>query len=190
MLSDRLLRQGAITEIVGPLSSGRTSLMIDCLGAVTRASGVAALVDADDAFDPVGAERAGVVLARVLWVRCGGRRDAALRATDLIVRCPGFRLVVLDVGESPPRLTLAAAFRWRLAVRRAGIPLLVVGRRRIAGAGAGLAVEARRERLVWAGPGRTPTRLDGVRTRLTVLRGPVPTVAVSMDNAPPEPIWW
>jgi len=187
MIGDRLLRQGAVTEIVGPLSSGRTSLMIDCLGTVTHAGGVAALVDADDAFDPVGAERAGVVLARVLWVRCDGRRDAALRATDLLARCPGWALVALDVGESPPRLTLAAAFKLRLAVRRAGIALLVAGRRRIMGSSAGLAIEARREGLVWTGPGRTPTRLDGVRTRLTVLRGPVPPVSI---DVPFEPLWW
>lgn len=184
MTGDRLLRQGAVTEIVGPLSSGRTSLMIDCLGTVTRAGGVAALVDADDAFDPVGAERAGAVLARVLWVRCGGRRDAALRATDLLARCPGWALVALDVGESPPRLTLAAAFKLRLAVRRAGIALLVAGRWRIMGSGASLVVDACRAGLAWSGPGRTPTRLDGVRTRLTVLRGPAP------PDAPPEPLWW
>lgn len=190
MMGDQLLRQGAVTEIVGPLSSGRTSLMIDCLGTVTRAGGVAALVDADDAFDAAGAERAGVVLARVLWVRCDGRRDAALRATDLLARCPGFGLVALDVGESPPRLTLAAAFKLRLAVRRAGIALLVVGRRRIMGSGASLVVDARRAGLGWSGPGRMPTRLDGVRTRLTVLRGLVPPVSPVSIDAPFEPLWW
>lgn len=190
MTGNRLLRQGAITEVVGPLSSGRTSLLIDCLGEVTRAGGVAALVDADDVFDPVGAARAGVVLARVLWVRCDGRRDAALRAADLLARCPGFTLVALDVGESPPRVTLAAAFRLRLAVRRARTSLLVVGRRRIMGAGAGLAVEARREGLVWTGPGKAPTRLDGVRTRLTVLRGPVHPVSPVSIDAPSGPLWW
>src|SRR5712664_350053 len=98
-----LLRQGAVTEIVGPLCSGRTSLLVACLGEVGRAGGAAALIDADDAFDPASAARAGVDLDRVLWVRCGGRRDAALRAADLLVRCPGFALVALDVGESPAR---------------------------------------------------------------------------------------
>src|SRR3989338_5124693 len=84
---------GTITEIVGRLSSGRTSLLVACLGEVTGRGAVAALVDADGALDPASAARAGVDLARLLWVRCGGRRDVALRAADLLVRCPGFALV-------------------------------------------------------------------------------------------------
>jgi hypothetical protein len=165
-----LLRQGAVTEIVGPLCSGRTSLLVACLGEVGRAGGAAALIDADDAFDPASAARAGVDLDRVLWVRCGGRRDAALRAADLLVRCPGFALVALDVGESPPRVSLAQAFRLRLAVRRGGAALLVLARRRVLGAGATLAVETRRRGLAWAGPRLVPTRLAGVETSVSVLR--------------------
>src|ERR1041384_2818545 len=84
------VRAGEITEIVGRLSSGRTSLLISALRRTTRAGGAAALVDVDDAFDAVGAARAGVDLSRLLWVRCGRRRDLALRAADLHVRCPGF----------------------------------------------------------------------------------------------------
>src|SRR5574341_655203 len=170
MVTDRLLRQGAITEIVGPLSSGRTSLLTACLREATQGGGAATLIDADEAFDPTSAERAGVDLRRVLWVRCGGRRDAALRATDLLVRCPGFALVALDVGESPPRIALAQAFRLKLAVRRSRTSLLVVARRRIVGAGAALAVETRRRGLAWTGPRRTPTRLDGIETGVSVLR--------------------
>src|ERR671935_141696 len=95
-----------VVEIVGRLSSGRTSLLTVWLRDVTQAGGVAALVDADEAFDPWSAARAGVVLQRLLWVRAGGRRDAALRAADLLVRCRGIALVALDLGESPPRLSL------------------------------------------------------------------------------------
>jgi hypothetical protein len=170
MIIDRLLRQGAVAEVVGALSSGRTSLLVACLGKATRAGGAAALVDADDAFDPASAARAGVDLRRVLWVRCGGRRDAALQAADLLVRCPGFVLVALDVGESPPRVSLAQAFRLKLAARRSGAALVVVARRRILGAGAALAVETRRRGLAWAGPRPAPTRLAGVHTDMRVLR--------------------
>jgi hypothetical protein len=170
-LSARLVREGAITEVVGPLSSGRTSVLIACLRDRTRVGGVVALVDADQTFDPGAAARAGLDLRRLLWVRCGGRRDLALRATDLLVRCPGFALVGLDVGESPPRLPLAGAFRLKLAARRSGVALLVIGARRITGAGASLALESAREALVWTGPDGTPTRLARMRSRLTVLRG-------------------
>lgn len=170
-LSALVVRQGEITELVGRLSSGRTSLLLACLGDLTRAGEVVALVDADQAFDPASAARAGVDLRRVLWVRCGGRRDVALRAADLLARCRGFALVVLDVGESPPRLPLAAAFRLKLAVRRSGAALLVLGAWRIAGAGAALAVESVRAALDWRGPGPVATRLARLRSRLTVVRG-------------------
>src|SRR5438045_3884460 len=66
-----LVRAGTITEIVGELSSGRTSLMTACLRDVTAGGAAAALVDTDAAFDPASAARAGVVLSRLLWVRCG-----------------------------------------------------------------------------------------------------------------------
>src|SRR5207244_3561627 len=71
------VRRGEITEIVGRPSSGRTSLFTACLRDVTRREAVAALVDAEQAFDPASAARAGVDLRRLLWVRCGGRRDRA-----------------------------------------------------------------------------------------------------------------
>ena len=165
------LRAGDITEIVGRMSSGRTSVVLACLRDVTRDGRVAAVVDADHAFDPRSAERAGVDLSRVLWVRCGGRRDVALRATDVLVRCRGFALVVLDTGEIPARLPTGGAFRLKFALRRTGAALVVVGGRRIAGSCAALAVETARSVVGWEGPGGPPTRLAFVRTRLTWLRG-------------------
>jgi hypothetical protein len=184
MTAGSWLQRGRITEIVGPLSSGRTSLLVAALRDVTSAGGTAALVDADATFDPACAARAGVVLTRVLWVRCDGRRDAAVAAVDLLARCPGFALVALDAGESPPRLSLSQAFRLRQAARRADVALILVGRHRIAGAGAALAVRTRREALAWAGPRERPTRLAGMRTALHVLRN---------QGAPPAPTerrWW
>src|SRR2546427_12164884 len=83
------VRAGTITEIVGELSSGRTSLMTACLRDVTAAGGMAALVDADGAFDPASAERAGVVLAHLLWVRCGGGRENPPARAGLLSGGPG-----------------------------------------------------------------------------------------------------
>ncbi len=63
--------RGALTEMVGPASSGRTSVMMALMAEVTRRQEVCALVDVTDSFDPTSAEAAGVDLQRVLWVRCG-----------------------------------------------------------------------------------------------------------------------
>jgi hypothetical protein len=140
------------------------------LADVTRAGAVAALVDADGVFDPASASQAGIDLRRLLWVRCAGRRDDALHATDLLVRCPGFRLIALDLGEIIPRLSLTAAFRLRLAVRRRGVAMLIVGRRRLTGPSASLAVETTQVAPEWTGPARTPTRLAGLETAMHVVR--------------------
>ncbi|MGH7277199.1 MAG: hypothetical protein ACREJG_00770 [Candidatus Rokuibacteriota bacterium] len=165
-----LVRRGEITEISGRLSSGRTSLFVACLAEVTHAGGVVALVDVDGAFDPASAARTGVDLRRLLWIRCEGRRRAALRATDVLVRCPGFTLVALDVGDVSPPLSLSAAFRLKLALRRAGVALLILGGRRIAGASAGLAVETTPRAVEWHGPSPAPTRLARMGSRVSVTR--------------------
>jgi len=191
MTSSSLIRTGAITELVGELSSGRTSLMLACLREITGRGATAALVDADGAFDPVSAVRAGVVLSRLLWVRCGGRRAVALAAIDLLARCPGFALVVLDAGETPPRVTLGAAFRLRQAARRAGVAVLLVGRRRVAGAGATLAVRIRRDALAWTGARRAPTRLAGMSTRVRIVRRQGGSCEWSAPaETPGERQWW
>jgi RecA/RadA recombinase len=172
--------RGEVIEIAGRLSSGRTSLLTTWLTDVTRRGGLAALVDADGAFDPQSAVRAGVDLRRLLWVRTASRRETALRAVDLLVRCRGLTLVAVDFGESPPRLSLAAAFRWRMAAQRAGTTLVILSARRIAGAGATLAVRTARRALEWSG-GPRATRLARMATGVEVLRGRAP--------APAEQ-WW
>src|SRR5688500_19652408 len=97
MRVEHLVQRGEIGEIVGALASGRTSLLVRCLRAAIAEGGTAALVDVDSTFDPPSAERAGVDLRRMLWVRGDGHRDRALQATDVLLRCPGFALVALDV---------------------------------------------------------------------------------------------
>jgi recombination protein RecA len=62
---------GAITELTGPESSGRTSLAMACLARMTRDGTACAWVDSSDTFDPIAAAATGLDLARLLWVRCG-----------------------------------------------------------------------------------------------------------------------
>jgi recombination protein RecA len=66
---------GAITEMVGPECSGRTSLALSFLARVTQAPNVCAWIDVSDVFDPESAVAAGVDLSRLLWVRCGVLAD-------------------------------------------------------------------------------------------------------------------
>jgi RecA/RadA recombinase len=62
---------GAITEIVGPECSGRTSFSLSFLSRMTQAGKVCAWIDVSNVFHPESAAAAGVDLSRLLWVRCG-----------------------------------------------------------------------------------------------------------------------
>ena len=62
---------GCLTEICGPASSGRSSVLMALLAECIRRDEICALVDASDAFDPQSAVAAGADLSRLLWVRCG-----------------------------------------------------------------------------------------------------------------------
>ena len=65
------LPRGCLTEICGPASSGRTTVMLAALAAATRRGEYCALIDTSDALDPHSVAAAGVDLDRLLWVRCG-----------------------------------------------------------------------------------------------------------------------
>jgi recombination protein RecA len=148
------LPRGGLTEICGPASSGRTTLLLAALAEATRRQEICALVDAGDGFDPHSAAAAGVDLERLLWVRCGlqnlpqRHRDTektklfirknqnfycleqALKATDLLLQGGGFGLVAMDLAGLPPecvrRVPLASWFRFRRAVEPTRTVLLVI----------------------------------------------------------------
>lgn len=73
------LPAGAITEMIGPECSGRTSLALSFLARVTQSAKVCAWIDVTDVFNPESAAAAGVDLSRLLWVRCGVPTDGAQR---------------------------------------------------------------------------------------------------------------
>ncbi|MEO8481318.1 MAG: hypothetical protein ABI634_03860 [Acidobacteriota bacterium] len=121
---------GAISEIVGPRSSGRTRVLLSALMMATRQGQVVALVDALDRFDPRSAADAGLDLTRVLWIRgapvtvetarptvIDHAIRQAVRACDLIIRAGGFAVVGLDLCDIPlRRLQALPAVTWlRLA---------------------------------------------------------------------------
>jgi recombination protein RecA len=62
---------GAVTEIVGPESSGRTSLALSFLAQMTSEPKVCAWIDVTNSLHPESAAAVGIDLTRLLWVRCG-----------------------------------------------------------------------------------------------------------------------
>src|SRR5215831_15705578 len=94
------LPRGAITEIFGPPSSGRTSAMVSILVEAIEGDEICALVDGNDAFDPKSAAAAGLELRSLLWVRCH-KLDQVLTSTDLLLKGGGFGRVVMDLTDLP-----------------------------------------------------------------------------------------
>jgi hypothetical protein len=61
--------RGQVSELVGPVSSGRTSLAWTWLGTATARGESTALIDTFDRFDPASGVACGIDLSRLLWVR-------------------------------------------------------------------------------------------------------------------------
>lgn len=121
--------RGSLVEICGSPSTGRTTLLYGLLSRCIVGGEVAAVIDVTDAFDPVSATQAGVVLSELLWVRCGspvrqGRSltavEQALGAADLLLQSGGFGVLALDFGNvsarEMQRIPLSAWFRFRRGV--------------------------------------------------------------------------
>lgn len=81
---------GCLTEICGPSSSGRSSILLQILAKFIRRDETCALVDASDAFDPQSAASAEVELGRLLWVRCKGSGDRFIGSSDEVKRHSAF----------------------------------------------------------------------------------------------------
>jgi RecA/RadA recombinase len=124
------LERGEIAEIIGPRSSGRTTCLLHVLAAATREGAICAIVDTNNQFDPASAERNGVLLSNLLWVRCDGQIDHAIRSADLLLHAGGFGIVALDLCETNPRLLnkipLSYWFRFRRAIAHTPSILLTV----------------------------------------------------------------
>jgi hypothetical protein len=172
-----LFPPGRLSEIVGPRSSGASSLLLALVARITTSGssngggsrgGQVAFVDGMDALDPLSAAAAGADLSALLWVRCGGRLRVALSAADLLARCPGFALVVLDLDDLGP-IPASACIRLQRAVEGTGTTLIVRTERHREGSPASLVLVTRRLAPQWTGL-RPLTRLAGLRSEISISR--------------------
>ncbi|MGE5112764.1 MAG: hypothetical protein ACM3JB_18005 [Acidobacteriaceae bacterium] len=106
----------SLTEIFGPPSSGRTSLLFSTLAGLTQQQRACALVDVSDGFDPLSASNAGIDLQQLLWVRCNGAltQREPTHVTRYVENDFGGHEAVevrTNVAESPARAARKLAFR-------------------------------------------------------------------------------
>lgn len=148
------LPRGAITEIYGPASSGRTSFMLSALAHATRHEEVCALVDMNNVFDPQSAAEANVKFERLLWSRCANNLENAFKATDMLLQAGGFGLVMLDLGDLPAksakRIISSWWYRFRRTLENTPTALVVIVEDSAVKSCAALALELTIENCLWS----------------------------------------
>ncbi|MBQ2441380.1 MAG: recombinase RecA, partial [Paludibacteraceae bacterium] len=87
--------RGRIIEIYGPESSGKTTLAIHAMAETQKAGGIAAIIDAEHAFDRFYAEKLGVDIDNLL-ISQPDSGEQALDIADELIRSSALDLVVID----------------------------------------------------------------------------------------------
>ena len=149
--------RGHVSELTGPRSSARTSLLLQTLAAATRRGELVAFVDALDMLDVESAAAAGIDLDRLLWIRghvvpnpglCHDLNlralEQAIRALALVLQAGNFGIVALDVAEAPAaatrRLPFTTWMRLHRMVEGSQTVCLLVGSGPLARSSAGLTI--------------------------------------------------
>ncbi|HOP43392.1 MAG TPA: recombinase RecA [Flavobacteriales bacterium] len=95
--------KGRIVEIYGPESSGKTTLAIHAIAEVQKKGGIAAIIDAEHAFDRFYAEHLGVDTENLL-ISQPDNGEQALEIADNLIRSGAIDLLVVDsVAALTPR---------------------------------------------------------------------------------------
>jgi recombination protein RecA len=87
--------KGRIVEIYGPESSGKTTLAIHAIAEVQKQGGIAAIIDAEHAFDQFYAQKLGVDIANLL-ISQPDNGEQALEIADNLIRSGAVDLLVID----------------------------------------------------------------------------------------------
>jgi hypothetical protein len=175
--------RGELSEVAGPRSSGRTTVMHGALASATARGELAALVDALDRLDVETAASAGVYLPNLLWVRgpavsveaLAGRAssellwravDRAIKAFTLVLESRAFGLAVCDLADVPPavlrRLPFTTWFRLARLLEGGGTAALLVAPERLGRSAGGVTIVLGAGRLAWRGGSSRARLLEGI----------------------------
>ncbi len=87
--------RGRVVEIYGPESSGKTTLAIHAIAEAQKAGGIAAFIDAENAFDSNYARKLGVDIENLL-VSQPDNGEQALEITENLIRSGAIDIIVID----------------------------------------------------------------------------------------------
>jgi len=98
--------RGRIIEIFGPESSGKTTLALHVAAQAQKADGIAAIIDAEHAFDPSWGKKLGVQLETLL-VSQPNNGEEAMQITEMLVKSNSVDVIIIDsVAALVPRSEL------------------------------------------------------------------------------------
>ncbi|MGH9252940.1 MAG: hypothetical protein ACRD3C_00050 [Vicinamibacterales bacterium] len=200
------LPRGQLSEIAGPRSSGRTTLLLQLLAAATRRGEIAAVVDTFDCLDVASVVSAGVELERLLWIRgspgsasppntllLDRTLERALKALNLVLQAGGFGIVAIDVADAPPpalnRIPFTTWLRIQRTIEGSETACVLVGPQPLARSAGGLTLSMT-GRPRWEGASDRSHRFAGADVTVRVVSprrrvdGEVTIAAVSADNGP------
>ena len=178
------LPRGQLSEIAGPRSSGRTTLVLRMMAAATQRGEIVALVDTSDVLDVQSAADAGVDLTRLLWIRgteaprprspqpdARSPIERCLKALNLVLQAGGFGIVVMDVADAPPAALRQIPYSTWLRVQRtiegSDTACLLLAPEPMARSAGGLTL-ALTGRSSWTGTSDRSRRLTGADTRVQI----------------------
>lgn len=98
--------RGRVVEIYGPESSGKTTLAIHAIAEAQKLGGIAAIIDAEHAFDRFYAEKLGVDVNN-LWISQPDSGEQALEIAEQLIRSSAVDIIVIDsVAALTPKAEL------------------------------------------------------------------------------------
>ncbi|MDP4208396.1 MAG: recombinase RecA [Bacteroidota bacterium] len=109
--------RGRVIEIFGPESSGKTTLAIHAIAEAQKLGGIAAIVDAEHAFDRIYAEKLGIDVEN-LYISQPDNGEQALEITDALIRSGAIDIIVID---SVAALTPKAEIEGEMGDSRMGL---------------------------------------------------------------------
>jgi recombination protein RecA len=185
------LPRGQLSELAGPRSSGRMTLLIQMIAAATARGEIAAFVDTLDRLDVASAAAARIDLTRLLWIRGqeirdsgfgirdhrhssdlgspipdpGSRIERALKALNLVLQAGGFGVVAIDLADVPPSALRQIPFTTWLRVQRviegSDTACVLLTSEPLARSAGGLTISLT-GRTTWAGTSDRSRRLAGI----------------------------
>lgn len=179
------LVKGGICEVFGHRGSGKRSLIISLLSNLTRKNKICVVVDCSNSFDPVSAEKSGVNLNKILWIKTFDDPQKAIISTDYLIQASMFGAIWLDLGLCSEtfleKLPGSYWFRFKVGLQDKETSLLITLEESRLRSAAHQSVKVTRESHDWSGESNFQIRTR-TNSTLELVRPHKKTVGISFHE--------